>query len=226
MTNAKPPLPPEDLNEPQHEHETNVDVVAEERVYESRPAPPLPSSEPAPPPPPAAPAAPVAARPYGDPLAKSPGLALFLSILFPGLGHIYVAAYERALMIIGGIAVSIWAIVQSEGHLWPLAFAIAFAYFFSIFDAYREAQIANLADQDLPKPRRQGEGRLMFGIFLTVVAGLVLADNLDLFDIRWFLEWWPVLVLLVGLYFIGTWIWEKMNAAGNSNATSYDDESL
>jgi hypothetical protein len=35
-----------------------------------------------------------------------------------------------------------------------------------------------------------------------------------------------VLVLLVGLYFIGTWIWEKMNAAGNSNAPSYDDESL
>ena len=118
-------------------------------------------------------------------------------------------------MIIGGIGVSIWAIVHSDGELWPLAFAIAFAYFFSIFDAYREAQIANLAGRELPKPQRQGEGRLMFGIFLTVVAGLVLADNLDLFDIRWFYEWWPVLVLLIGLYFIGSWIWEKMNAAGS-----------
>ena len=214
MTDAKPPLPPDDLNEPVAE--------IEESAPASKPAPPVPSSEPAPPPPPAAPAAPAMAQPYGDPLAKSPGLALFLSILFPGLGHIYVGAYERSLMIIGGIGVSIWAIVHSEGHLWPLAFAIAFAYFFSIFDAFREAQIVNLAGQDLPKPQRQGEGRLMFGIFLTVVAGLVLADNLGFFDIRWFYEWWPVIVLLIGLYFIGSWLWEKMNASnGSGESTDY-----
>lgn len=220
MTEAKPPLPPEDLNEPM------MEGVEPETA---RPAPPLPSSEPAPPPPPAAhtqQAPPVAPYGYGEPLAKSPGLALFLSILFPGLGHIYVGAYERALMIIGGIGVSIWAIVQSEGDLWPLAFAIAFAYFYSIFDAYREAQIVNLAMQDLPKPQRQGEGRLMFGIFLTVVAGMVLADRFDLFDIRWFYDWWPVLVLLTGVYFIGSWIWEKMNAAGGSGDSPYDDDSI
>ena len=224
MTNAKPPLPPEELNEPVVETEIDVDVVVEERVPAARPAPPLPSSEPAPPPPPAAPAAPAATYAYGydSPLAKSPGLALFLSILCPGLGHIYVAAYERALMIIGGIGVSIWAIVHSEGELWPLAFAIAFGYFFSIFDAYREAQIANLAGRELPKPQREGEGRLMFGIFLTVVALLVLADNMGLFNIRWFYEWWPVLVLLIGVYFIGSWVWEKMNAAKGNGESSYD----
>ena len=220
MTNAKPPLPPEELNEPVVETVEVDVVVVEEKIAEPKTVPPTPSSEPAPPPPPAAP---YRTQGYGDPLAKSPGLALFLSILVPGLGHIYVGAYERALMIMGGIGVSIWAIVHSEGQLWPLAFAIAFAYFFSIFDAYREAQIANLAGQELPKPQRQGEGRLMFGIFLTVVAGLVLADNLDLFDIRWFYEWWPALVLLIGLYFIGSWIWEKMNAPGRDATSPYDE---
>jgi hypothetical protein len=220
MTDAKPPLPPDELNEPV------TDGVEAETAY--RPTPPVPPSEPAPPPPaaPAQPAGPAAAYGYGDPLAKSPGLALFLSILVPGLGHIYVGAYERALMIIGGIGVSIWAIVQSNGELWPLAFAIAFGYFFSIFDAYREAQIANLAGQELPKPQRQGEGRLLFGIFLTIVAGMVLADNLDLFDIRWFYEWWPVLVLLVGIYFIGSWIWEKMSAAGRNGDSPNDEDSF
>ncbi len=221
MTDAKPPLPPDDLNEPVME--------GVETETAARPAPPLPSSEPAPPPPPAAhteQARPAAPYGYGEPLAKSPGLALFLSILFPGLGHIYVGAYERALMIIGGIGVSVWAIVQSNGDLWPLAFAIAFAYFYSIFDAYREAQIVNLAVQDLPKPQRQGEGRLMFGIFLTVVAGMVLADRFDLFDVRWFYDWWPVLVLLTGVYFIGSWIWEKMNAAGRNGDSPYDEESF
>jgi len=224
MTNAKPPLPPEELNEPVVE--TEIDVVVEEKVPAARPAPPLPSSEPTPPPPPAAPAAPAATSAYGygygNLLAKSPGLALFLSILCPGLGHIYVGAYERALMIIGGIGVSIWAIVHSEGELWPLAFAIAFGYFFSIFDAFREAQIVNLAGRDLPKLKDQGDGRLMFGIFLTVVALLVLADNLGLFNIRWFYEWWPVLVLLIGVYFIGSWVWEKMNAAKGNGESGYD----
>ncbi len=62
----------------------------------------------------------------------------------------------------------------------------------------------------------------MFGIFLTVVALLVLADNLGLFDIRWFYEWWPVLVLLIGVYFIGSWIWEKMNAAKGNGESTYD----
>ena len=221
MTDAKPPLPPDDLNEPMME--------GVETETAAGPAPPLPSSEPAPPPPPAArteQARPALPYGYGEPLAKSPGLALFLSILFPGLGHIYVGAYERALMIIGGIGVSVWAIVQSNGDLWPLAFAIAFAYFYSIFDAYREAQIVNLAVQDLPKPQRQGEGRLMFGIFLTVVAGMVLADRFNLFDIRWFYDWWPVLVLLTGVYFIGSWIWEKMNAAGRNGDSPYDEDSL
>jgi hypothetical protein len=226
MTNHKPPLPPEEAHDSRVETGFDADVAVEERAPAARPVPPVPSFEHAPPPPPAAPAATFAPRPYGDPLAKSPGLALFLSILVPGLGHIYVGSYERALMILGGIAVSIWAMVQSDGELWPLAFAIAFAYFFSIFDAYREAQIVNLAGQELPKPQRQGEGRLMFGIFLTVVAALVLADNLGLFDIRWFYQWWPVLILLIGLYFIGSWIWEKMNAGGGNSTSSHDDDSF
>lgn len=227
MTNAKPPLPPEELNEPVIESDVEVDVlVVEERVAEPKAAPPMPPSEPAPPPPPAAPAVPNRVHTYGDPLAKSPGLALFLSILFPGLGHIYVGAYDRALMVIGGIGVSIWAIVHSEGRLWPLAFAIAFAYFFSIFDAYREAQIANLAGEELPKPQRQGDGRLMFGVFLTVVASIVIADNFGLFDVRWVYDWWPVFVLLIGVYFIGSWIFEKMKAAGRDSETKYDDESF
>jgi len=218
MTSAKPPLPPEDLNEPV--------VEVDEQIEPEQPAPPTPPVAPAPAPAPAPPpAAPTyqAPMPVYDPLAKSPGLALFLSILFPGLGHIYVGAYERSLMVIGGIGVSIWAIVHSEGRLWPLAFVIAFGYFFSIFDAFREAQIANLsADHELPKPRPQGEGRLIFGVFLTVLASLVLADNLGLFDIRWLYDWWPVLVLLIGIYFIGSWIWEKMQAAQESNGSSFD----
>jgi len=210
MTNAKPPLPPDELD----------DLAArEQEVAAETPAPTAPPVQQSPPPPP-----PAAPQPYyNNPMDKSPGLALFLSIFFPGLGHIYASAYERALMIVSGIGLCIAAIVFSEGRLWPLGFIIAFVYFFAIFDAYREAQISNLAaDQELPKPRRQGEGRLIFGVFLSVLSILVLADNLGLFDISWIYDWWPVLVLLVGFYFIGSWIWEKMNASRSSDDSSFD----
>jgi hypothetical protein len=214
MNEAKPPLPPDEIVET-GEAGNGSDRLAQPQ----RPSPPLPPAE-LPPSPPPAPARQWAAA---DPLAKSPGLALFLSIFFPGLGHIYVGSYERAVMIISGIAVSIWAMVYSDGRLWPLAFAIAFAYFYAIFDAYRDAQIANLAeDEELPRTHRQGEGRLMFGVFLTVIASLVLADKLDLFDVRWLIEWWPAIVLLIGLYFIGSWVWERIGTGDRKDGSSYD----
>ncbi|MCU0303801.1 MAG: DUF5668 domain-containing protein [Thermoanaerobaculales bacterium] len=212
MTDPRPPLPPDELDDP----------VSEPAPAPARPAPPLPPVDTLAAPPAAAPPAPSTA-PSVYMLEKSPGLALFLSIFFPGLGHIYVGAYERALMIIGGIAASIWGMVATDGELWPLAFAIAFAYFFGLFDAYREAQIANLGSgQQLPEPRPRGEGRLIFGIFLTVVAALVLADNLGLFDLDWIDEWWPALVLLVGVYFIGSWVWDRMNPPRDAGESSYD----
>ena len=213
----RPPLPPE---QPNGLDEPIPPTDADAGAAPPKPSPPLPPPERPPAPPAAPPAVPEYHRPT-DPLAKSPGLALFLSIFFPGLGHIYVGAYERAMMIVAGIGVSIWAMVVSDGRLWPLAFAITFAYFYAIFDAYREAQIANLADdQELPRPRQRGEGRLVFGVFLTVVASLVLADRLGLFDIRWLYDWWPVIILVIGLYLIGSWIWERIDSSRSHDQDS------
>ena len=166
----------------------------------AKPKPPLPPPPgQAPPPPPPRASIPAYEAVPGPP--KSPPLAAFLAFLFPGLGHLYVWAYERAFMIWATIAVCIFLIIQ--GH-WPFSFLIAFAYFFSIFDAYREAQFFNIraADQETPKPRADSQGRLMFGVFLAVVAVIVLADKLDLFDMDWVYDWWPVPVLLLGIYLI------------------------
>jgi hypothetical protein len=124
-----------------------------------------------------------------------------LSVLFPGLGHLYVWAYERAFMIWATIAVCIFMIIYG---FWPFSFLIAFVYFFGIFDAFREAQFFNIrADgNETPKPRADSQGRLMFGVFLAVVAAVVLAEKFDILDMDWIYEWWPVPVLLLGIYFI------------------------
>ena len=177
-----------------------------------KPKPPLP-----PPPgeaPPPAPPVERAALPAYDPEPappKSPPLAAFLAILIPGLGHLYTWAYERAFMIWATIAVCVLLIVND---LWGFSFLIAFVYFFSIFDAYREAQFFNLraADQETPAPRSDGQGRLMFGVFLAVVAAVVLLDRYDLFDMDWVYQWWPVPVFLLGVYFIGAAVWDRMKA--------------
>jgi hypothetical protein len=146
---------------------------------------------------------------------KSPPLAAFLSVLFPGLGHLYVWAYERAFLIWATIVVSIFMIIYGS---WPFSFLIAFVYFFGIFDAFREAQFFNLRAEgnELPKPRADSQGRLMFGVFLAVVAVVVLADKLDLFDMDWLYDWWPVPVLLLGVYFIFAALRDRSKAREDS----------
>jgi hypothetical protein len=178
--------------------ENTPDAGTEDEVT-SKPMPPLP------PPPgeatsaPAREPLPTYEREPGPP--KSPPLAAFLSVLFPGMGHLYVWAYERAFIIWATIVVSIFMIIYVT---WPFSFLIAFVYFFAIFDAFREAQYYNLRAEgdEPPKPRSDTQGRLMFGVFLAVVAVVVLADKLGIFDMALIREWWPVPVLLLGVYFI------------------------
>ena len=185
-----------------------------------KPVPPLPPArDDDPPPPPERAPLPVYESVPGPP--KSPPLAAFLSIICPGLGHLYVWAYERAFMIWATIAVSIFMIIND---LWGFPFLIAFVYFFSIFDAYREAQFFNMRaeDEETPMPRADNQGRLMFGVFLAVAAAVVLADKLDLLDMGWLYDWWPVPVFLLGVYFIVAAIRDRMKA--KTERTSGEEE--
>jgi hypothetical protein len=185
-----------------------------------KPTPPLPPPPGEEPPAPAPAPAERAQLPDYDPgpsPPKSPPLAAILSILLPGLGHLYLWAYERAFMIWATIAVCIFMIING---FWPFSFLIAFVYFFSIFDSYREAQFFNMrAEDEEPKmPKADSHGRLMFGVFLAVVAGVVLADKLDLFDMDWIYDWWPVPVFLLGVYFIIAAVLDKMKARNKSGS--------
>jgi hypothetical protein len=208
------------MNDTPNDNDTPEVEAAEKPL---KPAPPTPPEPPAPPepgevltPPPVerAPLPEYRTEP-GPP--KSPPLAAVLAILFPGVGHLYVWAYERAFMIWATIALCVFLIVYG---FWPFSILIAFVYFFAIFDAYREAQLYNLREenQELPEPRPDGQGRLMFGVFLAVVAAVVLADKLDLFDMDWVYDWWPVPVFLLGVYFIIAAIRDRFKAKREERA--------
>ena len=68
-------------------------------------------------------------------------------------------------------------------------------------------------------PRADSHGRLMFGVFLAVTAGVVLADKLNLFDMDWLYDWWPVPVFLVGVYFIVAAIRDRMKKGSTGRSS-------
>jgi len=192
--------------------ETNA---AETSQKPTPPLPPPPGEEPPAP-------APVEQAPLPDyhPEPRPPkslGLAAFLAVIFPGAGYLYVWAYERAFMLWAAAALSIFMIVDG---LWGFSFVIAFAYFFSIFDSYREAQFFNTRaeGEEAPAPRPDGQGRLMFGVFMVVVAAVFVTDKYLDIDMGWILEWWPVPVFLLGVYFIIAAILDKRKARNKAGA--------
>ncbi len=166
-----------------------------------RPEPPPPPLPPSPPPEPVS-ASTATPRPSAS-RDKTPAVAVVLSLILPGLGHLYAEAYQRGAMVFASFVLIIFA--AARGAL-PVALSVlscTFLWFYGMFDSYREAQIMALDERErVPTRSPSNDGRLLFGIFLAVVGGLLLVENLGLFDLDWLRDWWPVLVVAVGIYLV------------------------
>lgn len=159
-----------------------------------RPTPPLP------PPIPEQPPAQVAAPSRSLAPQKSPPLAAVLSVILPGLGHLYAESYQRSAMLFASFVLAILLITR----WWPFVFLAIFLWFFGIFDSFRDAQLFNLSpeERDARAPQRGG-GQLLFGAYLLIGGGMLLLDNFGIINFDWFFhDWWPALVIAAGLYFI------------------------
>jgi TM2 domain-containing membrane protein YozV len=168
----------------------------------------------------AAPAAPPPALPVGQAgapfvrLPKSPGLAAFLS-LFPGLGQVYNGRIARAFVFFFAWVGSIYLTVS--GHEFPFAFVIPFVYLFNIIDAWKGATAANarfLGGRSEPEEQAQIESPV-WGSSLVLFGVLILLNNLGWLDLDRLARWWPVLLILVGGYFVYASV-EAKKAAGGS----------
>jgi len=139
--------------------------------------------------------------PGAIPNRRSPGLAVVLSFL-PGLGHLYLGLYARALAVFMAFFVAVQlADIGSFGVVIP------FVWFFALIDAYRQAQLINSGHvTDIGKDEAfktvGRRGNLGFGIFLLLAGSLLLYDRF--YPIDWyFLEnWWPALIILAGVYLV------------------------
>ncbi len=158
-------------------------------------SPGVPPLAPPPLPPAALPAAPVTIR-------RSPGLAVVLSC-FPGLGHLYLGLYQRALAIFISFVFAIWLSEHST-----LGILVAGVVLFAFVDAYRQAQALNLGLVAEPiSPAASGVtpargSRLGFGVFLLLAGLFLLYNQFYPVDFTFLEDWWPGLLVLAGVYMV------------------------
>jgi len=179
----------------------------------STPPPAAPTGQPPPLPTPPMPAPYAVLPPIIE--RKSGFLAGFLSFWVPGLGHLYLGAYQRALYVFGGLALSIVLVCTGA---WPFAFGIAFSWFFGIVDSVRLARAINLgtppekelAWEEHVRRVSVGTGSLTWGVILVGIGSIWLIDHYTNIDWSFMHEWgWAVIFILLGLALIAGHVIKK-----------------
>ena len=170
-------------------------------------AAPPPISATAPPPP--------ISMPYRPaPGGPSPGLAAFLGFI-PGVGAIYNGQYAKGLVhaVVFGLVISI---LSSMGHDSAIPVLVMFLIgwvFYMVFEAYHTAR-KRLMGEPLDEfssliNARSGAGRFPTGAVALIVLGVILLLNtLDILEFRYIARYWPVVLILAGLYLL----WSRLTA--------------
>jgi hypothetical protein len=168
--------------------------------------------QPAPSPPPPQPAA---APPYAAPSSYpppgngiSPGLALALGLIVPGVGAIYNGQYAKGLVhaVIFGLLISI--LESGAGGLAPLVALLLTAWIFYMgFEAYHTAVKRRRGEpvdefSSLVNVREQSNQLPVAGLALIVLGSLLLLNTLDLVDFRYLVRYWPLLLIGAGAWLL------------------------
>jgi hypothetical protein len=153
----------------------------------------------------------------GPTLPKSPFVALFLSLLFPGLGQIYNGQINKAFAFFGGFVASMFGAINIDPM--PFALFMPFVLLYSYVDAWKSATaINNRFLGGKPEPEDESLNSPVWGGVLVVAGLLLLLHNLDLLDLARFQRFWPVLLILAGGYFIRRSLEARKAGAGASES--------
>lgn len=94
-----------------------------------------------------------------------------------------------------------------------LGFVAVFLWFFGLVDSYRQGRLSTAAGQEAPKPAKaNGVGNLGLGVFLVIVGGILLLDKFVDIDLDWLADWWPAILVAIGVYLIIAAVKERQNA--------------
>ena len=145
-----------------------------------------------------------------DPRRKSVALATILSLM-PGLGQIYVGFYQQGFLNIIVIAsiITVLAHGVSDYIAALLGIFLAFYWLYNLVDAGRRASfynqaLAGITDAPIPNEFKTltDKGSLTGGIALLLLGFICLSNTLLGISFRWLEEWWPAVLVLVGIFLI------------------------
>lgn len=146
-----------------------------------------------------------------DPRAKSPALAMVLSLM-PGLGQIYLGYYQHGFFNIVAVASIIAALASGrmpEYMLPLLGIFLAFFWLYNLVDAGRRASfhnqaLAGLGPLDIPENLKfyESGGSIAGGVVLIVLGVLFFAHTRLGMSLAWMEQWWPIALVLMGAYLL------------------------
>lgn len=148
---------------------------------------------------------PTAPPPLANP-DVSPGLAFLLGAI-PGVGAIYNGQYAKGLVhvVIVGLAISLMS-NGSMGGLEPLmGFLIAAFWAYMCFEAYHTAKQRRaglLVDEFSSLIPIKGSGFPLAPVVLIGLGIIFLLNNLELFELRRAMKYWPALMIAGGAYML------------------------
>jgi len=133
------------------------------------------------------------------PQLKSPGVAMLLSLVMPGLGQVYNGQFSKAMFFFFAFSGSIYLIAQD--HPLPFAIFLPFIIFSNMIDAYRSATLINArgSSNDVEDEEVESPG---WGIGLAVTGLLLFLNNMHWLRLSALVPYWPLLLIAVGIVFL------------------------
>ena len=155
-------------------------------------------------------------------LTHKPARAAICAII-PGVGAVYNREYVKAIVhfaIFAGLT-----IISESVSIFGLA-AFAF-YVFTIIDAYRSAEVIARRGTSDPLIRSQdasGLNLLLWGGLLIGMGVLFLLDNLGAIRLRDAVQFWPILLIGLGIYLIISQYAARKGASRSSSSPTDNQE--
>ena len=131
---------------------------------------------------------------------SSPGVAFVLG-LFPGLGAVYNAEYNKALIHIVVFIAMIFGLNSDMGDAAQTALSLLLAGFilYMAFDAMRVAKARNLGETSVDPLESWSKNRPVGPIILIVLGVLFLLNNFNWFPFWRIWRLWPLVLIGVGV---------------------------
>jgi len=133
-------------------------------------------------------------------MKRSPAAAFWLSSL-PGLGHIYLGLTAKGVAF-ALLTVGLIDLVSREGA--PFGILIPIYWLFVMLDAHRSSQTINRAIETGAPATDLLErgGSMWWGGALIGIGIFFLLLNFDIIELRWLWQFWPAVLIILGIRLI------------------------